>query len=273
MRKDFDERRAARADRLESRAAAKITEANDRLKAADSIASHIPFGQPILVGHHSEGRHRRDIARIDNNMRKGFALQDEAKDLERRAEAARNNTAIFSDDPNATEKLSAKIERLEARQAMMTAANKLVRKNDVEGLINMGFSPESAAGLLKGDFCGRKGFASYVLSNNGANIRRLKDRLQQQQKLESLETRSETVGGVEIVQNAEINRTQIFFPGKPDDATRGQLKMRGFRWAPSEGAWQRHLSSGAEYWAREIVKGYAERNSAGDAENPENGQT
>jgi hypothetical protein len=35
----------------------------------------IPFGQPILVGHHSEGRARRDQGRIESGMRAGVESQ------------------------------------------------------------------------------------------------------------------------------------------------------------------------------------------------------
>lgn len=49
-------------------AAARSDAAFDR---ARQISSHIPLGQPILVGHHSERQHRRDIARIENGMQKG----------------------------------------------------------------------------------------------------------------------------------------------------------------------------------------------------------
>ena len=38
--------------------------------------------------------------------------------------------------------------------------------------------------------------------------------------------------------NEEINRVQIIFDDTPDEATRAKLKAHGFRWAPSEGAWQ-----------------------------------
>lgn len=255
MRHDFEERREARADRLEERADKARKESDQAFKTADSIASHIPFGQPILVGHHSEKRHRRDADKITRNMRKGIDLEKKADDLERRAEAARNNTAIFSDDPNAAEKLADRIARLEARQQMMRDANKLVRKGDREGLLSMGFSPTSVEQLLAGDFIGRKGFADYQLSNNNANIRRLKIRLQEQKKLESAETR-ETVSeatGIKIVDNPEANRTQIIFPDKPDAEVRSKLKRAGFRWSPTEAAWQRHMSSGARYQAEQIV--------------------
>ena len=40
----------------------------------------------------------------------------------------------------------------------------------------------------------------------------------------------------------DANRLQIFFEGKPDEATRNTLKENGFRWSPKAGAWQRQLN-------------------------------
>jgi hypothetical protein len=40
----------------------------------------------------------------------------------------------------------------------------------------------------------------------------------------------------------EEHRLQIEFPGKPEAAIITRLKQRGFRWAPSVGAWQRQRS-------------------------------
>jgi hypothetical protein len=55
---------------------------------ADSIADMIPFGQPILVGHHSERRHRRDLAKIDRNMQTAIEEGKKAEHLRGRAEAS-----------------------------------------------------------------------------------------------------------------------------------------------------------------------------------------
>lgn len=46
------------------------------LNTVNEITKWIPMGQPILVGHHSEKRARRDRDRINSNMRKGI---DEGK--------------------------------------------------------------------------------------------------------------------------------------------------------------------------------------------------
>lgn len=45
----------------------------------------------------------------------------------------------------------------------------------------------------------------------------------------------------------------ILFPGKPDASVRDLLKANGFRWAPSEGAWQRHLNNGGRYAASRVI--------------------
>jgi tRNA(Arg) A34 adenosine deaminase TadA len=45
----------------------------------------IPLGQPILVGHHSEKRARRDADRIFDLTGQGIALHREAEQLARRA--------------------------------------------------------------------------------------------------------------------------------------------------------------------------------------------
>lgn len=70
----------------------------------------------------------------------------------------------------------------------------------------------------------------------------------------------EEVNGVEIISNAEENRLQLKFDGKPPEKVREYLKSRGFRWAPSKGAWQRHLSPAAEYAGKEAAKMMGEVN-------------
>ena len=63
-----------------------------------------------------------------------------------------------------------------------------------------------------------------------------------------------TPEGVEIVENDSLNRLQILFPGKPSEAIRSQLKSAGFRWSPTEGAWQRQLNDGARWAAKRVLE-------------------
>jgi hypothetical protein len=77
-----------RADALAAKADRKQTEADSRWSAAQQIAEGIPAGQPILVGHHSERGHRRDLKRMDGHQRKSIELGEEAKVAEHGASTA-----------------------------------------------------------------------------------------------------------------------------------------------------------------------------------------
>jgi Domain of unknown function (DUF3560) len=46
----------------------------------------LSLGEPIKIGHHSEGRHRRAIEQANNNMRKCVELSDKAEEHESKAE-------------------------------------------------------------------------------------------------------------------------------------------------------------------------------------------
>jgi hypothetical protein len=258
----YEEKQEARRARLEARAARLRQAGNARVKRGDDALALIPFGQPILVGHHSEGRDRNYRARARGNIEKGIGLLKAAGDAEARA-ASVGSAGVSSDDPEAVMKLREKLADLEAGQARMSAANKLIRKHkadpeagaDAIASAGLGISRAAARELFKPDFAGRIGFADFQLSNNGANIRRIKQRIAHLSKAAEREP-SETVhaSGVRIVENVEENRLQLFFPGKPEAATRAALKSAGFRWAPSEGAWQRQLGTNAR-WAAEHILG------------------
>ncbi|WP_211109503.1 DUF3560 domain-containing protein [Azospirillum tabaci] len=82
------ERAEQRADRFEGYSDRRASEARQAKAAVDSIMEHIPLGQPILVGHHSERRARKDAERIEGGMRRAVKLWDTADYWTRRADGA-----------------------------------------------------------------------------------------------------------------------------------------------------------------------------------------
>ena len=54
-------------------------------------------------------------------------------------------------------------------------------------------------------------------------------------------------------EDPESMRIQFIFDGKPSDDIRNILKQNGFRWAPSQSAWQRQLTRNGQ-WSADIVK-------------------
>jgi hypothetical protein len=235
------ERKIARAQKLAAKAK---QESASRYQSAKQISNFIPLGQPILVGHHSEGRHRRDLNRIDTNMRKSIEADEKAKYYTDKAERLENSYAISQDDPEAVTKLKEKLIKLERNQEIMKNCNKIIKSSklsDVEKVEQMqtqGLSEPQAIKMLEPDFCGRIGFASFNLTNNNANINTCKKRINELTKKSEQQTTEKEIKGVQIIDNVEDNRLQAFFPSIPSAEVRSSLKHSGFRWSPSNGCWQ-----------------------------------
>lgn len=68
------ERAEERAERFEDYSDSRAQDAEQARKAVSAIADNIPFGQPILIGHHSERRARRDAERIQDGMRRAVKM-------------------------------------------------------------------------------------------------------------------------------------------------------------------------------------------------------
>jgi hypothetical protein len=252
----WEEKKAARIERLRTRSARLARAGESRIDLARKRASCIPFGQPILVGHYSEGRDRNFRAKIDGGFRKGFALTKEAQELDARADAAEASTAVSSDDPDAVAKLREKLAGLEADHAKMLDFNKLLRgkKTDEEIAAAIGWKVTTVASLRKPDFAGRPGFPPYKLTNNGGEIRRVKGRIEALTRVAAKpEAAPEEIGETRIEESKEDNRLRVFFPGKPSEAVRSLLKREGFRWSPSVGAWQRQPNEYAWLMARKAA--------------------
>ena len=166
---------------------------------------------------------------------------------------------ISADDPQAVQKLEKKLESLEKSQETMKAVNAYYRKHKtIDGCPHL--SPEQLE-KLKADMAsswhlGDKPFATWALSNNSAEIRRVKDRIKSLSQQKEIGFVGWEFDGGKVEANTEANRLQIFFEDKPDEATREALKSNGFRWSPKAGAWQRQLTSNA-YYAADYVKAIA----------------
>lgn len=194
--------------------------------------------------------------RMEKRNRVVDKRRDELVEFLPRAKAAMLKTLhpelrpIMAGDSDATQRLQAKIAEAEECQNRMRAANAAIRKHKKAGadaqtaaLVALGFRESIARELLTPDFCQRLGFADYQLTNNNANIRRMRERLEGIARNQAAE---ETVTAGE---NARVedcpadNRVRLFFPGKPAEAIRSTLKSSGFRWSPTIGAWQAYRNT------------------------------
>jgi hypothetical protein len=250
----YEAKKAARLERMRERAARLRSEANARETSARERASHIPFGQPILVGHHSEKRHRRDIERIHQGFGKAHELTKEAEAIEKRADRSERIGAISSDDPDVLEKLREKLAGVERDRERMATANRAVRSaNPREALRAIGFSESLIEKALTPDPMGHIGFPPYALKNAAAEAARLRERIRLLEERAARPAPTTLYGYGVRIEEAD-NRVRIIFDAKPDVATRAALKGSGFRWSPNAGAWQRHASNAAWAEAKRITR-------------------
>ena len=231
----------------------KHSEANALTNQSHEMASVIPFGQPILIGHHSERADRSYRNKIENKMFKAIDASKTANYYEQKADSI-GKGGISSDDPDAVKKLKEKLAGLESLQERMKAANKAIKKNDIEALHKLGYNDSQIAKLKTPDFCGRIGYPSYALTNNNANIRSTKERIEHLEKIASIEPKIIECEDKGYIYKEEDNRCQFIFDGKPADEVRNILKQNAFKWSPSRGAWIRQLTGNGQWAAKRVAE-------------------
>ena len=166
---------------------------------------------------------------------------------------------ISADDPNAVQKLEKKLAGLEKSQETMKAVNAYYRKHKtLDGCPHL--SPEGIE-KMKAEMSSSwhyedKPYPTWALSNNSAEIRRVKERIKSLSRQKEIGYVGWEFAGGKVEANTQDNRLQIFFEGKPDAEVREELKGNGFRWSPKAGAWQRQLNDNA-YFAANYVKAIA----------------
>lgn len=168
----YRERREARAARRRTWADSREVKAEAALRTAHEAVPGIPFGQPILAGHHSEGRHRRSIERSNNADRRYI----EHEDMRRRHVSAADTieqqlrSSIYSDDPDAIEQLEERIAGLEAKRDAIKAANAAFRKEHAAELKAITSRYERDRAMPH---------RAYELTNLGGNLNRQRKRLEE----------------------------------------------------------------------------------------------
>lgn len=154
-----------------------------------------------------------------------------------------------ANEPQSVEKLTEELQKCEQLQETMKGVNAHWRKTGTcmgapgitdeqakkidDKIVNARYSSD------------RQPFSSYDLTNNNSQIKRLREKLAEVSRgFEGWE-----FDGGHADANTEMNRLQLFFDQKPNESQRAQLKQGGFKWAPSQDAWQRQLTDNAIYSA------------------------
>lgn len=224
-RSDYEERRKRRIERYKELSLKAQERSSQYSNSNANRILQIAPGQPILVGHHSEKRHRKLIKKAQDDIRKSIEEDNKSNFYKERAENAENSKVIYSDDPQAIIKLKEKLERLENEKASIKARE----------------------------------HSTWELTNIGATIRETKKRIERLEKLENIEFQEINFENGKVIHNKEINRIQFLFDNIPDEDTRKILKSYGFRWSRYEKSWQRVFNLNCIRATNIIVKEIAEK--------------
>ena len=176
----YEEKKQRRIDYYNEKAEKFEQQSSQLAHESSKMVEAIPMGQPLLVDHHSYKSDKNYRDRAWGKMEKSVEAGQKADYYRSKAEAAEKNTAISSDDPEAVTKLKEKLQQRQDLQSHMKKVNAYYRKNGtMKGF--EGISDEKAAQIdesVKNDYSWITApYAPYELSNNNAEINRLKKRI------------------------------------------------------------------------------------------------
>lgn len=193
-------------------------------------------------------------AAADKNYQEWNNIQ---KLLDKMKQIQLGSSIIKAGDADAIEKLEKKLERLKRYQEVMKAVNAYYRKNKtLNGYA--GISEEEIKKIqekMKSEWHYEdKPFMTWELSNNNQNIHSVENRLKSLKSAKDSGIQESKNQYFKVVENTEIMRLQLYFEEKPDETTRTILKRNGFKWAPSQGTWQRQLTNNARYSLKKALE-------------------
>lgn len=222
------ERRREWADKAAARSDA-------RFASVRRLADSIPLGQPILVGHHSERRARKDADRIHTGMGKAVELAKLADSHEAKATGleAQLERSVFSDDADAIEQLERRIKEHEETAAKINAVNRAWRKggrDEVARLFGDRLADTAAETMKQCPWLR----SPLDATSDRAAIRRDRERIEQIKRESAKRAEAEAApGGVVVKQAGDF--AVVTFAEKPERDVLDALRAAGFRWGA--GSW------------------------------------
>ena len=208
-----------------------------------TMADRIPFGQPILVGHHSERADRRYRGQIAGHMDRGVEEMKKAAYHEEKADGIETQLGrvVFSDDADAIEQLQARIAESTAEAERLTRYNKAWRKHKTyEGMVADGVPEKVAARAVVTMTDAYSWMKSpFDTSHLRAAIRRDKQRIDDVRTQQTQHDAAAAAGGMMIALHPGTQyvseQAVVTFAEKPSRDIIDALKAAGFYWA--SGSW------------------------------------
>lgn len=164
------------------------------------------------------------------------------------------HSAVKGNDKHAVEKLNKIVDSAELARDMMKSVNAWVRKHHtLDGYTGIA-TPEVLKQAREGQIylsqfkpgVDPNTIQPFSLSGSSTNIRRVKARAEELEKIKTTGNKTTSYSWGDIVHNADENRLQLIFNTIPSPELRSELKHNGFKWSPKNKAWQRQITRNAE---------------------------
>jgi len=156
---------------------------------------------------------------------------------------------ISSADPDALEKLTKKLERLQAEHVEHLAANKKAFAEVKAGRASFAYGTFGEVTTSEG-----KVLPTYFTDNEAAEIRRIKGRIEDIKKQKEAPDKEASGEGWNLYEDNEAGRICFEFDGKPAQNIIDCLKSNGFRWSPRLKRWQRQNTDNGRRAADDVLQ-------------------
>lgn len=150
---------------------------------------------------------------------------------------------VMSGDSDAIERLEAKLEKAKKYHEQL---------KQVKALIKGGMSNEAASASV--GLSAPVAWHSFNIQYANKAVKELEAKIANLSAARAKPSTETTINGVRVLENTEAMRLQIFFEGKPPAPMIALLKSNGFKWAPSNMAWQRQLTNNAIYSFKNFIR-------------------
>ena len=255
LAEQIEREKPKQAERAWKVAAAYAHRLADNMNAEIRIGTMCPSVLVTGAGNFPTKKKEKQVAAWDRNMQEFNKIQQYLDTLKR---ILHGREAIRSDDSDALILLEERLSELEAKQTMMKEVNAYYRKHKtLEGCPEIdGATAQKLEEYASRSDMGKMPFASFTITNNGANIRRIKKRIEDLQAEKSKETTEAVFEdlGLIVKEDTDIMRIQFFFDDIPAPKIRELLKRRAFKWSYKNKCWQRQLTNDARYATRQIIE-------------------
>lgn len=149
---------------------------------------------------------------------------------------------IMSGDSDAIERLTKKLEDAKKYHSQLKEAKALIKKgvSNAEASAQVGL-PEPVQ------------WHSFNIQYANKAVKELEAKIANLAVVKATPSTETIISGIKIVENTEAMRLQLFFNGKPASEIITLLKKNGFKWSPSNMAWQRQLTNNAVYSLNQFI--------------------